>query len=198
MTAELKEMADLLVVENFVNSLGDFKGAKVFHVDGGVSTAVYRLNKSGEVFYLRLGSGGENASSEVLAHKLMSERGVKVPQILVWEDENKMIGRSFMITSEIRGGRIDEDKMAKVDTYREAGRQLALINSIPLGKFGWIDRQEKDAGKLEGRCGSWKDFALDMDNFAAMLADLTAVGVWGEGEVAKILKYVDARSDLIN
>jgi hypothetical protein len=105
MTAELKEMADLLVVENFVNSLGDFKGAKVFHVDGGVSTAVYRLNKSGEVFYLRLGSGGENASSEVLAHKLMSERGVKVPQILVWEDENKMIGRSFMITSEIRGGK---------------------------------------------------------------------------------------------
>src|SRR5215469_12778632 len=69
----------------------------------GVSTYVYRLRRGAEVFYLRvLPEEGATFAPEVEAHTILFRQGVQVPEVLYWEDHNSAIGRSVMITTEIK------------------------------------------------------------------------------------------------
>ncbi len=198
MIAELKETATIQQVENFISHFPAFAGFKPELVDSGVSTAVYRLRGETEVFYLRLGNHGENMSSEALAHQLMLEKGVSVPKVLEYADADPRIGRSFMFTSEIPGVRADQDPAATAETFFQAGKQLALINSIPVDRFGWVNRDEQNAKKITGTYDTWEAWALDLDSLRSQLDNLTGLGIITREKAEKIINYVEANRNLIS
>ena len=123
-------------------------------VAGGVSTHVYRLRSRDDVFYLRvLPEIGARFSPEADAHRLMHERGARVPEILFIEDHNPLLQRSVMITSAIKGAPVTESSLgpnALRAVMLEAGRDLARINSVRVAGFGWIQRYGMTQAGLRG------------------------------------------------
>lgn len=198
MITETKEVESLSRIENLVSHLSDFQGTTIETVDGGVSTAVYRLRRGSEIFYLRLGDVGGNMSGEALAHKLMLEKGVSVPRVILYEDQNPTINRSFMITSEIPGMRTDKDSQSSSEVIVQAGRQLAQINSIPVEGFGWIDRKTLNVQKLTGTFRTWEEFALDFNNIRFQLNTLARVNAITPETVEKVVAHIEVNRKLIS
>ncbi|MDP9374013.1 MAG: aminoglycoside phosphotransferase family protein [Chloroflexota bacterium] len=135
---------DLAPVQTLVDGIFPRTARSVVErVEEGVSTRVYRIHRGDERFYLRvLPEAGASFAPEVLAHALLRERGVNVPEVVHFEGYNDTLGRSVMVTTEIRGrpvGRRGVDGDPR-HILVEAGRQLAVINSIPVAGFGWIRR----------------------------------------------------------
>jgi aminoglycoside phosphotransferase (APT) family kinase protein len=139
----------------------------------GVSTPVFRIYRGGVTRYLRLAESPEaNLAPEVLVHGLLRDRGVRVPEVVYFESFNSALGRSVMVTTEIAGDPIGS-KYRDVDVggvLREAGRDLALMHTIPVEGFGWIRRNQPDGARLWGRLPTLRSFALE--DLTAHLADL--------------------------
>ena len=113
-------------------------------VTEGVSTVVYRARRREEGFYLRiLPELGLTFAPEVQVHERARALGCQVPEVLAYEACDPVLERSVMLTSEIPGRPISPkiDRSAAREVMREAGRDLARINSIPVDGFGWIDRR---------------------------------------------------------
>src|SRR5947209_11250902 len=73
-------------------------------VDEGVSTHVYRIKRSEEIFYLRvLPEEGATFAPEVEAHALLRRAGVRVPEVVYWDDLDPGLSRAVMLTTEIEG-----------------------------------------------------------------------------------------------
>lgn len=140
----------------------------------GVSTQVYRVWHGDDIFYLRLAESAEaSLLPEMQIHTWLHERGVKVPEIVYFEPFDPAVGRSAMVTTEIRGDHIGNAPIdgATSATLREAGRDLATINSIPVAGFGWVRRDRPDAGRLEAEHTTLQDFI-----FEYLEADLAVIG----------------------
>ncbi len=119
--------------------------------DSGVSSPVYRLDCGAETFYLRLSETPEaSLGPEVQVHGLLRDRGVKVPEVIYFEPFDEGLQRSVLVTTEIPGESIA--RSARVEdtatVAREAGRDLARINSVPVEGFGWIRRDHNRRTKL--------------------------------------------------
>ena len=106
----------------------------------------------------------------------LSNLGMKVPKVLYFEEKNEITNLSLMILDEIPGDCI-EDKSPD-DNLREilieAGRDLALLHSIPVNGFGWIDK--KSHLKLKGEKLDFEDYFneyLDYDLDTLRLYDFT-------------------------
>src|SRR4051794_9485216 len=68
----------------------------------GVSTPVYRLARGGTTVYLRIAeNAADSLAPEALVHKLLRDRGVRVREVIFYEELNEVIGRSVMVTTEI-------------------------------------------------------------------------------------------------
>lgn len=133
-------------------------------VEGGVSTHVYRIVGGNDVFYLRvLPETGASFAPEVRAHELLRERGVKVPEVIYFEHLNEGLQRSVMMTTEIVGEHVG--RRSSVQDIRqiliEAGRDLAILNSIPVNGFGWIKRGRAEVVDLDAEHPSYRAFALE-------------------------------------
>jgi aminoglycoside phosphotransferase (APT) family kinase protein len=127
---------------------GIFPTAQPFSVEyltEGISTFVYRIVRGDERFYLRvLPEADASFAPEVRVHALLRERGVRVPEVVYFEHRNELLGLSVMLTTEIAGESIasrglDEDLPTILFA---AGRDLALVNSVPVAGFGWIARDQ--------------------------------------------------------
>ncbi len=115
----------------------------VERVEEGVSTYVYRIYRGNEVFYLRvLPEVGASFAPEARIHTFLREKNVKVPEIVYCERYNETLQRSIMVTTEIKGRPIGHYPVNGVtrNVLVEAGRDLAVINSLRVEKFGWIRR----------------------------------------------------------
>ena len=114
----------------------------VERVPKGASTFVYRATTGAGTFYLRFLPEQASFAAEVLAHEMMLAAGLKVPRIIGFEHREAETGLSLMVAEEIPGVSLEED--CPQDTVPEillaAGRQLALLHTIPVEGFGWIDR----------------------------------------------------------
>jgi aminoglycoside phosphotransferase (APT) family kinase protein len=147
---------------------------------GGVSTPVYRIRRGGVTLYLRLAeSAAANLAPEVLVHKLLLDRGVRVPEVVYFEPFNEALVRSVMVTTEITGDPIGstyrDNNVAGV--LREAGGDLALIHTIPAEGFGWILRDQPAATPLHAALPTVRAFALeDLEARLSSLGPLLAAG----------------------
>ncbi|MGI8687207.1 MAG: phosphotransferase family protein [Thermomicrobiales bacterium] len=136
----------------------------VTHVTEGVSTYVYRITRGAETFYLRaLPEAGASFAPEAEAHRLLHERGVKVPEVIYVARHDETLGRSVMVTTAIAGshiGHIPAHAQLR-DIMIEAGRDLARINQIPVAGFGWIRRDQQKVRRLEAEHPTYRAFVAE-------------------------------------
>jgi aminoglycoside phosphotransferase (APT) family kinase protein len=143
-------------------------------MQGGVSTPVYRIARGGVTLYLRLAEEREaSLAPEVLAHRWLRERGVRVPEIVYYDMFNEPLQRAVMVTTEIPGRSLAADYQG-IDVGRvlvAAGRDLAVINAHPVSGFGFVRRDRRQASCLEAEFPTWREFALgEMDRHLAALS----------------------------
>jgi aminoglycoside phosphotransferase len=164
----------------------------------GVSTYVYRLRRGAEVFYLRvLPEEGATFAPEVEAHMILRGQGVQVPDVLYWEDYNQAVGRSVMITAEIKGTAIGRSDVGAElpDILRAAGRDVAVLNRVPVQGFGWIRRDVPGDPGLHGEVATEREFLLaDFDRSLSVLQDL----VGGSRPIQLIRDIVRAEAPLLD
>ena len=125
----------------------------VRRVPKGASTYVYQVKTSSKIYYARFLPENCSFAAEVLAHQLILDIGVYVPQIISFEHKEKQSKLSMMLVKEIPGESVEDvwpDSNVS-DILREAGKQLALIHTISVDGFGWIDRNSYDLLKGEKR-----------------------------------------------
>jgi aminoglycoside phosphotransferase (APT) family kinase protein len=130
-------------------------------VDEGVSTYVFKVSKEKETFYLRITRDKtESFDAEVLVHKDLHKRGVKVPEVLFYENYNSQIDRSYMVVKEVKGSSLkkESDEGVLRNCLYEAGEQIAVVNQIPIKKFGWIQRYGNNITNLVGMDETYADY----------------------------------------
>jgi aminoglycoside phosphotransferase (APT) family kinase protein len=120
---------------------------------------VYRARVDEAVFYLRLAEEpGQDLTTDAGILGRLRTLGVSVPAVVAAEAAPAELARSYMITTEIpgrslaEGGTDDEARRAA----RAAGRDAAIINSLTVAGFGWLQRT--GAGPLTAGLTSYGDF----------------------------------------
>ncbi len=69
---------------------------EIVPVQKGVSTHVYKVTVKKDVFYLRIAKDPtENLDAEVSVHNQLLALGVKVPEVVYYENNNQIIRRSL-------------------------------------------------------------------------------------------------------
>ena len=143
--------------------------SSIERTQAGGSTQVYRIRRDDAIYYLRFAEQpGESLAAEARVHAQLRERGVRVPAVLYLEHHSDALERSFMVTSEITGRPVLDcpDETCVRATVTQAGRDLAIINSLPIEGFGWIRRNQTDVTRLQGQFASHSDWVnehLDAD-----------------------------------
>jgi aminoglycoside phosphotransferase (APT) family kinase protein len=136
----------------------------VERVEEGVSTYVYRVYRGNELFYLRvLPEVNASFTPEVYVHEMLRAKDVKVPEVVYFEHYNEALQRSVMVTTAIKGKHIGHYHVNEVprSTLVEAGRDLAVINSIPVRHFGWIRRDSSKVTALEAELPTYRAFVFE-------------------------------------
>lgn len=164
-------------------------------MSSGGSTQVYRVQGDAQSVYLRFGEEPEDTfAPEAFVHERLLELGATVPGILYLEDQAPEAGLSVMITSEIAGHALSASGMGSAGAHghnpeilRAAGRDLALINSIQVDGFGFIERSNPWNGKLAGKHRSFQDWTR------AILGEVGSLHRWFiESELSAIEQCVEA------
>ncbi len=162
----------------------------VERVAEGVSTFVYRLTDGDQSCYLRvLPEVGSTFAPEVRVHGLLRERGVLVPEILCYEPYVESLGLSVMVTTTIPGRSIARQGLgpASPAILAAAGRDLALINSVAVAGFGWLDRRSLHPGILTAE--HYSDRAFRTEYFERDLV-LLGAELFGRAEIAALRAIV--------
>jgi len=134
--------------------------------------------------YLRvLPEEGASFAPEVAAHTLLRQRQVNVPEVLYFEQRNELLQRSIMLTTAIKGRPLSQSPALSVEVREaivtEAGRDLALINSVPVEGFGWVKRDSSDTRQLQAPWPTYRAFALE----------------WWEADLAYLAKSTLSRTE---
>jgi aminoglycoside phosphotransferase (APT) family kinase protein len=160
----------------------------------GVSTFVYRVHSRNETLYLRVWPfADETLESEALALETLQRLSVRVPRVIVSEAFNPLIGRSYLLTSEIPGrplGSSDSPEVIK-NVLIEAGRELGVLHSVPVEGFGWIARHAGPGHPLHGEQPSYRAFMTGcLESDLIVLATRTFSGT----EIAAIQKQLETHT----
>ncbi len=145
-----------------------------------------------EVFYLRLSETPEaSLAPEVRVHRLLLDRGVKVPEVIYFEPFDEGLQRSVMITTEIPGISLAESGRFEAAPLvaRDAGRDLAIVNGVPVEGFGWIRRDQVIDAPLRAEhptVAGWQREYLDA------VAQLDRAGVLDTHDVRAAHRHVEA------
>ena len=149
-----------------VISNSEFIGYEITNVAEGVSTDVFRLSKNSIVLYLRVLPKEEKAILQVIAHRKMKDKNVNVPEVLFYEEDVAMLdNRSYMIVSEIAGTSVKNCNLSNKEKEKiivDAGKQIALVNSIIVKGVGWIDNNLENELIANGQ--NYDDFAINNFN----------------------------------
>jgi aminoglycoside phosphotransferase (APT) family kinase protein len=165
-------------IETVIRHIFPSMSFMVERVPEGVSTFVYRMLRGEDTFYLRvLPEEGASFAPEVAAHTLLRQRQVNVPEVLYFEQRNELLQRSIMMTTAIKGRPLSQSPTLPVEMREaivtEAGRDLALINSVPVEGFGWVERDSSDTRRLQAPWPTYRAFALE----------------WWEADLAYLAKH---------
>ena len=169
--------------------------SSIKRVEEGISTYVYRIYSNNEIFYLRLlPEIDASFAPEVHVHQVLRAKGVKVPEVVYYEHYNAVFQQSLMLITEIQGTHLGyctsrEDQKA---ILREAGRDLALINSIPVKHFGWIRRDRSQVTQLEAEFLSYRAFIYEhLENDLILLEKSQILSSSDVVAISSILKRYD-------
>ncbi|MFZ3030097.1 MAG: aminoglycoside phosphotransferase family protein, partial [Minisyncoccia bacterium] len=148
-----REIIDEEKVAAFLHDHG-FKDCHFSRVESGVSTNVFKLEREGKIFFLRIMKEGESATTQTLAHKLMREKSANVPTVVNSADDSAELGSPYMVVEEIGGTDLEtqthENEGHNFDQVMfSAGADLARINSVPVRGFGKVQTSESDQNDLE-------------------------------------------------
>ena len=165
--------------------------SRVERVEEGVSTYVYRIDRGNELFYLRvLPEVNASFAPEVYVHNLLRAKDVKVPEVVYFEHCNAALQRSVMVTSAIKGKHLGHYAVNEVSrsTLVEAGRDLAVINSVLVRYFGWIRRDSNEASSLEAEFSTYRAFVFEhLEEDLAFLSER----VLGRREIKAIWEIIN-------
>jgi aminoglycoside phosphotransferase (APT) family kinase protein len=153
-------------VKTIISSIFPSSPLSIERVAEGVSTHVHRIIFERETFYLRvLPEEGASFAPEVTVHERLRQMHVSVPEVMYFEAYNELFQRSIMVTSEIRGQPISQShslsEEVRAEVLREAGRDLAAINSVPVEGFGWIRRDLPKTSGLYAQWPTYRAFVLE-------------------------------------
>lgn len=160
-------------VQTVVAQLFPACSPQIERVAVGVSTYVYRIFARNMTWYLRvLPEEDASFAPEAEVHARLRQMQVRVPEIVFVEPYNELLQRSIMLTTEIPGQSLalsqHLEEKALLAIVREAGRDLARINSLPVAGFGWVKRDlATPAGELQAE---WPTYRAFIDEYWA--ADL--------------------------
>jgi aminoglycoside phosphotransferase (APT) family kinase protein len=128
---------------------------------GGRVVVVYRATVDGVRYYLRLAEEpGEDLTTDALVLERLRALHVHVPAVVTASPSTAAFPRSWMITTEVpghsiaRGGTDDQARQAAID----AGRDVAMINAVPVSGFGWLRRDGSE--QLTAELPSYRRFAV--------------------------------------
>ena len=120
---------------------------------------VYRARVDNAVFYLRLAEEpGQDLSTDAGILDRLRTLGASVPEVVAAEAAPAELARSYLIVTEVpgrplaEGGTDDEARSAA----RAAGRDTAIINSLEVTGFGWLQRA--GVQPLTAELASYSDF----------------------------------------
>ncbi len=140
-----KPDVDLAALRALVARVYGRQRVDITRAGSGASTQVYRLRTEGAVHYLRVAEDQtDRYGVELLVHERLLGLGVRVPAIVHYEPFDPALDRSILITTEIPGHPISDIKDASLlpAVLRAAGRDLALINSLQVSGFGFMERSD--------------------------------------------------------
>jgi hypothetical protein len=127
---------------------------------GGRVVVVYRATVDGVRYYLRLAEEpGEDLTTDALVLERLRALDVRVPGVVAASPSTAAFPRSWMIMTEVPGpsiaygGTDDEARQAAF----AAGRDVAVINSVPVAGFGWLRRDGSE--RLTAELPSYSQFA---------------------------------------
>jgi aminoglycoside phosphotransferase (APT) family kinase protein len=122
---------------------------------------VYRATVDGVRYYLRLAEEpGQDLTTDALVLERLRTLGVRVPGVVAASPSTAAFPRSWLIMTEVsgrsiaEGGTDDEARRAAL----AAGRDVAVINSVPVSGFSWLRRD--GSGQLTGELPSYRQFAV--------------------------------------
>lgn len=161
-----KSSGDVQHIQEVVKKIFPQSPARVERVTEGVSTYVYRIIFAHETFYMRvLPEEGASFSPEVNVHTQLCQMQIKVPEVIYFEHYNELLQRSVMVTTEIRGMSMSKSStLSQVEIegiLREAGRDLACLNTVHVEGFGWVRRDSPDTRHLRAEWPAHRTFALE-------------------------------------
>jgi aminoglycoside phosphotransferase (APT) family kinase protein len=119
-----------------------------------------------ESFYLRvLPEEGASFSPEVTVHTQLRQMQVKVAEVIYFEHYNELLQRSVMVTTEIKGQSMSQSSTLSQEEMegilKEAGRDLACLNTVRVEGFGWVRRDSPEIRHLRAEWPAHRTFALE-------------------------------------
>jgi aminoglycoside phosphotransferase (APT) family kinase protein len=155
---------------------------QITRVPEGVSTYVYQIVTEHGAFFLRvLPEADASFAPEVAVHNQLRHLGVKVPAVVYFDPYHELLQRSIMVTTEIKGISVSQSNHLSPEARERvviaAGRDLALINSLPVAGFGWVERKRTDAEHLRAEYAIFRAFVLS--HWTEDLAYLSRHGLTG-------------------
>lgn len=156
---------DIQRVEAVVRRLFPARDTQFERVMSGISTYVYRIFSQCQTYYLRILPDAEASfTPEIAALTQLRQHQINVPEIIHYEDYNRILGRPIMVEAEIKGLALSQtslprDVLAKVVV--EAGRDLARINSLPVEGFGWVRVRRAQPARLRAQWPTFRAFVLE-------------------------------------
>lgn len=108
----------------------------------GVSTYVYKVEAGSRICYARFLPENATFGVEALAHRLLLQSGVPVPEILCYLPREPVTGLSMMVVSALPGQSLHKTWAggSSLPILRQAGTALARLHALPVAGFGWVDR----------------------------------------------------------
>jgi aminoglycoside phosphotransferase (APT) family kinase protein len=128
---------------------------------GGRVVVVYRAAVDGVRHYLRLAEKpGQDLTTDALVLERLRTLGVRVPGVVAAAPPTAAFPRSWLIMTEVPGRSIAEGSTGEQarQAAMAAGRDAAVINSVPVSGFGWLQRDGSE--QLTGELPSYRQFAV--------------------------------------
>jgi aminoglycoside phosphotransferase (APT) family kinase protein len=121
---------------------------------------VYRAVVDGVPYYLRLAEEpGQDMTTDALVLARLRARDVRVPEVVAASPPTAAFPRSWLIMTEIPGQSIAHGGTGEeaLQVAAAAGRDAAVINSLPVAGFGWVRRDGSE--QLSAELPSYRQFA---------------------------------------